>query len=208
MTEPRDLRRPRRAPREGERQRDPERTKARILDAAKAEFGAKGYAAARVSDIADRAGVNKQLISYYFGGKEGLYTELANRWREASSELSAREAPLDAVVAGFVMSTVSDWDWARVMAWQNLSGHDDPSGGLEVHSLRAQVADIERRQAAGEIPAELDPGCLLLALLAAASATVTLPKIAEQISGENARSEDFTKRYAEQLALLVRLAIG
>ena len=33
----------------------------------------QGLAGARVNDIADRAGVNKQLISYYFGGKEGLF---------------------------------------------------------------------------------------------------------------------------------------
>src|SRR3989442_463610 len=125
VTEPTDVRRPRRAPREGERQRDPERTKARILEAAKAEFGAKGFAAARVSDIADRAGVNKQLISYYFGGKEGLYTVLANRWRDSSTELAGAEQPLDAVVTGFVMSTVHDWDWARVMAWENLSSAEE-----------------------------------------------------------------------------------
>ncbi len=29
-----------------------------------------------MQDIADRAGVNKQLINYYFGGKEGLYQGL------------------------------------------------------------------------------------------------------------------------------------
>src|SRR5262245_22659147 len=73
--------RARRAPAEGERQRDPERTKARILDAAVIEFSAKGFAGARVSEIAARAGVNQQLIAYYFDGKEGLYRELGRRWR-------------------------------------------------------------------------------------------------------------------------------
>ena len=58
----------RRAPAPHERQRDPERTKARILDAATEEFSAKGFAGARVSEIAARAGVNQQLIAYYFDG--------------------------------------------------------------------------------------------------------------------------------------------
>ena len=57
---------PRRTPEE--RRRDPERTKRRIVEAARAEFSAKGFAGTRVSEIAARAGVNKQLISYYFGG--------------------------------------------------------------------------------------------------------------------------------------------
>jgi TetR/AcrR family transcriptional regulator len=63
---------PRRSPKPQERRRDPERTRKLILDAASAEFGAHGYAGARISAIASRAGVNQQLISYYFDGKEGL----------------------------------------------------------------------------------------------------------------------------------------
>jgi TetR/AcrR family transcriptional regulator len=44
-----------------------------ILAAARHEFAAKGLAGARVNEIAERSGVNKQLIYYYFGNKEGLY---------------------------------------------------------------------------------------------------------------------------------------
>lgn len=44
-----------------------------ILTAARAEFSAKGLTGARVNEIAARAGVNKQLIYYYFGSKEDLY---------------------------------------------------------------------------------------------------------------------------------------
>ncbi|MDB5818409.1 MAG: TetR family transcriptional regulator [Rhizobacter sp.] len=44
-----------------------------ILAAARAEFAAKGLTGARVAQIATIAGVNKQLIYYYFGSKEDLY---------------------------------------------------------------------------------------------------------------------------------------
>ena len=71
---------PRRAPAPDERQRDSERSRQQLLAAALEEFSAKGYAGARVQDIADRAGINKQLIAYYFGGKEGLYRELQRLW--------------------------------------------------------------------------------------------------------------------------------
>jgi len=197
-------RNPRRTPNPGERQRDPERTRARILDAAKVEFGAKGFAGARVSDIADRAGVNKQLISYYFGGKEGLYSELATRWQQTSAELTGADQPLDAVVAGFAMSALHDRDWARLMVWANLSPDAVPEVGIEGEFLQAQIDDLRRRQEAGELPADLDPACVLLALFAAASATVTLPRIAKAISGEDADSAEFARHYADQLAKLVR----
>lgn len=44
-----------------------------ILAAARQEFSSKGPAGARVNEIAARSGVNKQLIYYYFGNKDGLY---------------------------------------------------------------------------------------------------------------------------------------
>src|SRR5438045_3326063 len=53
--------------------RDPERTRAVILNAAIAEFTSKGLSGARIDRIAKRAGVNKRMIYYYFGNKEGLY---------------------------------------------------------------------------------------------------------------------------------------
>lgn len=52
---------------------DSSAAKAAILTAARTEFSAKGLTGARVNEIAARAGVNKQLIYYYFGSKEDLY---------------------------------------------------------------------------------------------------------------------------------------
>src|SRR5438270_8408250 len=51
----------------------PEQTRQEILNAALREFAQEGLAGARTDAIARAAGVNKALISYYFGGKSGLY---------------------------------------------------------------------------------------------------------------------------------------
>lgn len=42
-------------------------------------FGAQGFAATSVADIADRAGISKPLIYNYFGSKEGLFTACLHR---------------------------------------------------------------------------------------------------------------------------------
>ncbi len=76
----------------GTRRRDPERTKRALLDAALAEFAEKGLAGARVDQIATRAGVNKQLISYHFGAKEGLHRALASAATRERMRFSLREA--------------------------------------------------------------------------------------------------------------------
>jgi TetR/AcrR family transcriptional regulator len=48
----------------------------RILAAAAVEFAARGYAGARVDQIARRARVNKAMIYYHFHSKQGLYRSL------------------------------------------------------------------------------------------------------------------------------------
>lgn len=53
--------------------RDPARTRARILAAAKAAFADRGLGGARVDQIAARAKVNKRMIYHYFGSKDGLF---------------------------------------------------------------------------------------------------------------------------------------
>ena len=59
--------------------RDPERTRKRILEAASAEFAAKGFAGARVDAIARDASINKRMLYHYFGDKEGLFREVLRK---------------------------------------------------------------------------------------------------------------------------------
>ncbi len=53
--------------------RDADATRAKILAAARIEFASRGLPDARTEDIAARCQVNKRMIYYYFGSKEGLY---------------------------------------------------------------------------------------------------------------------------------------
>ncbi|AGM06097.1 MULTISPECIES: TetR/AcrR family transcriptional regulator [Amycolatopsis] len=77
---------------EVERQRDKERTRAEILAVATREFADKGYAGARVDEIAARTSTTKRMIYYYFGGKEQLYVAALER---AYATIRALEQDLD-----------------------------------------------------------------------------------------------------------------
>ena len=48
-------------------------TEQKILEAAKQVFMGKGIDGARMQDIADKAGINKALLHYYFRSKEKLF---------------------------------------------------------------------------------------------------------------------------------------
>src|ERR1700732_4204579 len=82
-----------RAPKHDERERDAERSRRLLLAAALDEFSGKGLGGSRVVDIAARAGVNKQLINYYFESKEGLYRELQRTWLEREDTFSGPDLP-------------------------------------------------------------------------------------------------------------------
>jgi TetR/AcrR family transcriptional regulator len=58
-------------------------TELKILEAAKFEFIEKGFDGARMQKIAERAGINKALLHYYFRSKENLFKGI---FREAFGE--------------------------------------------------------------------------------------------------------------------------
>ena len=74
------------------RQRDAERTRAEILDVATSEFADRGYAGARVDEIAAKTSTTKRMIYYYFGGKEQLYIAVLE---QAYSLIRSLEQRLD-----------------------------------------------------------------------------------------------------------------
>ena len=51
-------------------------TEQKILVAARKVFIQKGYAGARMREIADEAGINKGLLHYYFKTKDGLFESI------------------------------------------------------------------------------------------------------------------------------------
>ena len=65
------------------KQRDAERTKKRLLDAAEVIFAKNGLDGASTEAIARRAGVSKTMLFYYFQNKEQLYLNVLKRIFEA-----------------------------------------------------------------------------------------------------------------------------
>ncbi|HEX6705542.1 MAG TPA: TetR/AcrR family transcriptional regulator [Albitalea sp.] len=84
------------------RTRDADRSQQEILRAAMGEFHERGLGGARIDRIAERAGINKRLIYYYFGSKEGLFLSVLEQTyadiRSAEHALHLETAnPADAV---------------------------------------------------------------------------------------------------------------
>lgn len=68
-----------------------------ILEIASQEFGAQGFAASSVAEVATRAGISKPLIYNYFGSKDGLYEACLDRAGALLADEIERIARGDAV---------------------------------------------------------------------------------------------------------------
>ncbi|HEY1855365.1 MAG TPA: TetR family transcriptional regulator [Solirubrobacterales bacterium] len=67
------------APAASARTRDAERSRRAILAAAEELFAARGFDAASLGEIGERAGVSRGTPSYFFGSKEELYATVLER---------------------------------------------------------------------------------------------------------------------------------
>ncbi len=94
------------APRQGARLAKAAARRDAILDAALDEFAARGFAAARLDDVANRAGVAKGTIYLHFKDKESLFQELIRAKMTpvvgSLESVFAAELPLRTIVDGAI----------------------------------------------------------------------------------------------------------
>jgi AcrR family transcriptional regulator len=195
----------------GTRERNPERSRERILAAALEEFAAHGFAGARVSAIAERAGLNKQLISHHFGGKEGLYQAVMRERRSRpGGELAGPPAAYPDALAALFERGRKDPLFVRVLLWEALEAPlpDDDTDDTRRALYHDRVGWIRAEQDAGRLPAAFDAEILYLMLIGASVYPVILPHVCELVTGASPADDKFAKRYAEQLRLLARTLAG
>lgn len=73
------LNKPAKLPTPGKRELQKEARRSAIIDAALEEFCAQGFTAAKLDDVAVRAGIGKGTIYLYFDSKESLFEEVVRK---------------------------------------------------------------------------------------------------------------------------------
>ncbi len=167
-------------------------TQKRILDAAEAEFAAKGFDGARLGSIARAASVQQALIHHHFADKAGLYREVIDRalsamttegWdilartvRSVSSHGGTKltEADLRPLVTAFVelLQRFFTKHSAMLAIVQNES-RDSGKKNVAMDLVRvrvkpvadATVAYLEALREAGEVREDVDPQKLCTAAI-------------------------------------------
>lgn len=154
----------------GPRSSKGERTRARILEAAKAVFEETGFLNARISDIAERAGLSHGSFYHYFESKEQIFREVAEA---VDAELGAPLgdvvlasgsglSPAERLKEGLRRNFASYQAEAKIMGQiEEVSRYDEHVLALmkaQHHRYSAQVAEsIRQLQKRGLADKSLDP---------------------------------------------------
>lgn len=149
---------------------DAEASRADILATATKEFSEKGLSGARVDSIADRTKINKRMIYYYFGSKEGLYRAVLERCyghiRMSESAVELDSLPPEEALRQHVRLTFDYHnmhpDFVRLVMNENIhqAAHIGELASIRTRNravIKTLRGLLDRGIAAGLFRADVDP---------------------------------------------------
>ncbi|MFE2047452.1 MULTISPECIES: TetR family transcriptional regulator [unclassified Streptomyces] len=166
--------------------RDPEATKARIFEAAVAEFARHGIAGARIDRIAAEARANKQLIYAYYGNKNELFASVLEK-KMLDLAISVPVDPDD--VEGWV-DRLMDYHAAhpellRLLFWEGMEygTAELPHEAERQEHYARKVAAVRDGQARGVVTDAIPASDLLFLLVAMANWASVVPQMKRVLVG-------------------------
>jgi TetR/AcrR family transcriptional regulator len=152
------------------KQRDSGATRAALLAMAISEFADKGFAGARVDEIANRAGVNKQLLYHHFGNKDDLYRAaletVYSEIREKEKTLHLSDlTPLEAMrtLVGYSFDYLVDHpEFIKLVSDENAQGAPHAAKSEELAEMHWPLVELlretlRRGAAEGVLRDDMDP---------------------------------------------------
>lgn len=153
------------------------RTRESILAAATTDFAEKGYDGAHMDEIAVRSGIQKNVLYYYFGSKDGLFTAVLERTYESirARQEEAGIRDLDPVEAMRKLVFFTGQNWGRHPEFLRLLQSENINKGRHIRAsktiprlynplLEAIGELLERGAAAGVFRNGIDPVDLYISI--------------------------------------------
>lgn len=195
-------------------------TEGRILTAALEVFAERGFDGARMRDIAERAGANLGLLTYYFGDKEQLWKAAVTRaFAELQGEITELLAAdpdddelteLERIVRHFIRFVARRPAFMQLM--NDEGKRDSPrmrwlADTLVRPLVTALRQRIERAQAQGLLPA-VAPVHLHYIVLGAAGLVFSQAAECRHITGVDPTDDTFADAHADAVLQLLLGARG
>jgi AcrR family transcriptional regulator len=203
------------------RERNPDETRRRILDAAEREFANKGYDGSRLRDVAVSAGVHHALLHHYYRDKEGLFAAVIERALDQVStrawNLIRSTTDIRLLIEGYV-DTIVDYyaDYKNLISIVHLASLDEGSPAFALCEevmrrtvmplMEAATRTLERAQKQGAIRRDIDARRMVALAMSASAFIYQEHRFFEIFLGEDVRADD--QRAAHKAAVLKILLGG
>ncbi len=181
--------------------------KERILSAADELFGTVGFDAATTREIAEKSGVNKALIHYHFQSKQGLLTELLDRYYSKLGGKLAKALTQDgdiktrllSLIDVYIEFLVENRNFGRIVQreaaggahMERIAGHMAPIFSMGIQTLK----DVYPKTQQGEAAAEH----LLISFYGAIISYFTYGELISQLLGDDPMSDESIVRRKQHL---------
>jgi TetR/AcrR family transcriptional regulator len=189
----------------------------RILEAARGEFAQHGYAA-RLQDIAERAGLTHPTLLYHFGSKERLYAAVIEQamldWAAMTSRaVSAAPGGFErvaALVAAGMEFFATHHDFVVIWRREAIEGGGRLEVAMAEHMrpfLDRAVAFLEREVEAGRLRSH-DPLELMQFVYGAVSTYFSDAGFRARLSGIDPMAAESRERFRDALTAMLRDALA
>jgi AcrR family transcriptional regulator len=185
-----------------------------IMEAAEKLFADKGFNGTSVRDIADAAGVNLAMISYYFGSKEKLmeamfqhrtrFFKLQLESMIQNKELEPMEK-IELLIDQYIERLMNQQCFHRIMVREQMVNNNDFIAE-QIHQIKRRNQElikelIQEGQKKRAFKKNIDTPILMMTLVGTISQLLTTQHYYKEINGLQAlTSEEFQKHMKKKLS--------
>jgi AcrR family transcriptional regulator len=185
-----------------------------IMEAAEELFAEKGFDGTSVRDIAEEAGVNLAMISYYFGSKEKLMESLF-KYRGGSIRLQLESMlenkelnslqKVNALIDNYIDRIMKQQCFHKILSREQMVDLKGANTRL-IHELKRTNQELVKKliqegQKKGEFKKNIDVPLMMATLIGTASHLVTTQHYYRKLNNlESLPDEEFEKHIKKKLS--------
>lgn len=185
-----------------------------IMEAAERLFADKGFDGSSVRDIAEAAGVNLAMISYYFGSKEKLMEAMFRRRSEhfklqlETMIQDKNRSPIqkmESLIDQYIEKLASQQCFHRIMVREQMVNNNGFIA-QQIHELKKKNQGlikglIQEGQESGHFKKNVDVPLLMMTMIGTVSQLVTTQHYYKEINNlQSLSEEEFQKHIRKKLS--------